>query len=88
MNKIGRAVHTCHKHGIIHRDIKLENILFKDKTNTKIVLTDFGLSYIGKDKMRTKCGSPHYVAPELIKEQNYTSKCDWWSCGVTFYVKY
>ena len=73
--------------GIIHRDIKPENILLDP--NGHIRLTDLGFGTCNKTedaKMRTACGSPSYVAPEIIKREPYTSKVDVWSTGVVMYA--
>ena len=73
---------------VVHRDIKLENIL-TNKAGDHIVLGDFGLShFLGPDKLlRTHCGSPEYSAPEVIlSSKKYTKEVDIWSCGVTLYV--
>ena len=62
------AVEYIHQHNISHRDLKLENILFADKSNKEIKLIDFGLSNIFKpeDKiLHTPCGSPCYAPPEV-----------------------
>lgn len=79
----------CHQKNIIHRDVKPENILFKDKARTKVKLADFGLSVkTEKDKPLTKAvGTLHYAAPEVIRSRtSYDHKCDVWSVGVTAYV--
>lgn len=70
---------------IIHRDIKSANILLShDKQTIKFI--DFGLSKIFTiDLNQTICGSPHYMAPELLDHQNYNSKSDIWSIGVLLY---
>jgi carbon catabolite-derepressing protein kinase len=59
-------VDYCHRHGIAHRDLKLENILVDEHNNIKII--DFGLSNLMKDGkyVKTPCGSPNYAAPEVI----------------------
>jgi serine/threonine protein kinase len=84
------AVSFCHKKGIAHRDIKMENILLPDPTDdTKIKLADFGCSkqITGKNCFRTLCGSPQYVAPDLyLQEDGYSEKCDLWSVGVVIYI--
>ena len=72
---------------IIHRDIKPENILLD--TNGHIRLTDLGFGSVGsvhEAKHRTACGSPNYVAPEVIKREQYTGKVDIWSAGVVIYA--
>jgi hypothetical protein len=83
------ALHFCHKQGVCHRDLKPENLLVDDKGSIKI--TDFGLANIqaadsGKLLM-TVCGTPNYVAPEVLKEKGYKgAEADVWSCGVILFV--
>jgi serine/threonine protein kinase len=74
------------KKNIVHRDIKLENILLDENYNIRFI--DFGLSkYIENEKssLHTQCGSPLYIAPEIILGQPYSNKCDLWSAGVILY---
>ena len=84
------ALHFCHKQGVCHRDLKPENLLVDDKGNIKI--TDFGLANIQAPSeaaklLSTVCGTPNYVAPEVLKEKGYTgSAADVWSCGVILFV--
>lgn len=76
-----------HKKGISHRDIKPENILFDSDGNIKLI--DFGLcaAYEGLDDLSTCCGSPAYVAPELLHQQPYSGPAaDVWSTGVLMYT--
>mmetsp|Transcript_60990 Transcript_60990/g.149331 ORF Transcript_60990/g.149331 Transcript_60990/m.149331 type:complete len:551 (-) Transcript_60990:147-1799(-) len=84
------AVHFCHKKKICHRDIKLENILVADASDdTKIKLADFGCSHriTGPKCLKTLCGSPQYVAPEVyIHEDGYDEQVDLWSVGICIYV--
>lgn len=57
-----------HKFGIMHRDIKLENIMFKSKGSLDVVIVDFGLAAISEDESYIfyRCGTPGYIAPEII----------------------
>ncbi|KAL7712484.1 non-specific serine/threonine protein kinase [Entamoeba marina] len=85
------ALYCLKQHRIIHRDLKPENILFRNKQDKTIVLTDFNLSRFlddGNNTLATTiCGSPMYVAPEVInnKKGYDAQKVDVWSCGVLLY---
>lgn len=84
------AVDFCHSRGVYHRDIKPENLLLDENENLKI--TDFGLSALAESKrqdglLHTTCGTPAYVAPEVINRKGYDGdKADIWSCGVVLFV--
>jgi serine/threonine protein kinase len=82
------ALQYSHRNGVAHRDLKPENLLVDDKDNIK--LTDFGLANIQKpvDKLlHTVCGTPNYVAPEVLKEVGYNGiAADVWSAGVILFV--
>ncbi|KAJ7955752.1 Non-specific serine/threonine protein kinase [Quillaja saponaria] len=80
------AVDYCHSKGVYHRDLKPENLLLDSKGNLKV--SDFGLSALHKpgDLLTTACGSPSYVAPELLLNKGYDgAAADVWSCGVILF---
>ena len=81
------ALNFIHKNKCIFRDLKLENILL-DK-HGHIRLTDFGLSKIILEKKEPKaftiCGTPEYLAPEILYENGYEKEVDYWSLGIILY---
>ena len=90
MAPIFDALIYCHKLGVVHRDIKPKNLLFTSPdTHTAIIkLSDFGLArFLQADSMSTTtCGTPGYVAPEILLEKPYNGSCDFWSMGVVLYI--
>lgn len=68
---------------IIHRDLKPENVLLDAKGQPK--LADMGLAKVTIGTAQTFCGTPTYVAPEVIRGTGYTHAADWWSLGVLIY---
>jgi len=87
------AIKYLHSQGVAHRDLKPENILLKDSSSSAAVkITDFGLSKIfaddlaGEVVMKTACGTPGYVAPEVLAHDQYSSQVDLWSIGVIVYI--
>ena len=85
IRELAEGMKYLKKHNITHRDLKPQNLLLTDKYNLKI--TDFGLAkFIEDDKMmQTMCGSPLYMAPEILTYKEYTDKADLWSIGVILY---
>lgn len=80
------ALECLHEHDVIYRDLKPENILL-DYTG-HIALCDFGLCKLnmaGQERTNTFCGTPEYLAPELLLAHGYTKVVDWWTLGVLFY---
>ncbi|CAI0397523.1 unnamed protein product [Linum tenue] len=84
------AVDYCHTRGVYHRDLKLENLLLDGSRVLKVA--DFGLSALpqqlrGDGLLHTMCGTPTYIAPEVISRKGYDgAKADVWSCGVILFV--
>jgi len=90
MNTLCGALDFLHERKIVHRDLKPENILYASPAeDAAIKVADFGLARVvsGKDMMKTACGTPGYVAPEILKNQGYDSGAvDVWSAGVILYI--
>lgn len=81
------AVSYLHGRGLLHRDVKLENVMFTRKGGDQLKLIDFGFAtrWDGAFELTQRCGTLHYVAPEVLKG-SYDSKCDLWSIGVVAYM--
>jgi calcium/calmodulin-dependent protein kinase I len=82
------AISYCHNLGIIHRDLKPENLLYLENNQDSILkITDFGLArFIENELATTACGTPNYVAPEIISGKGYSKEVDLWSIGVIIYI--
>jgi calcium-dependent protein kinase len=95
------AISYCHNQGIVHRDLKMENVLFlNNQKNSQIKIIDFGLSQCVEKKnlvqvltgrnygnitMKAPVGTPHYISPEVLNGK-YNQKCDIWSAGVILFT--
>ena len=89
MQKLAEALVYCHSQGIVHRDLKPENLLYESEDeDANIKIADFGLAKLVSeaDMMATACGTPGYVAPEILSGTPYDEKCDMWSLGVILYI--
>lgn len=91
MFQIVEAIQYLQTSGVAHRDLKPENILIeKDPQDevTQIKITDFGLSKIvgPNEIMMESCGTPAYVAPEVLLKKGYKKQVDIWSAGVIYYT--
>ncbi|TRY98686.1 hypothetical protein DNTS_033434 [Danionella cerebrum] len=89
ISQLVMAVEHLHRSGVVHRDLKIENLLLDDEDNIKLI--DFGLSNFAGilgyvDPFSTQCGSPAYAAPELLSRKKYGPKVDIWSIGVNMYA--
>jgi calcium/calmodulin-dependent protein kinase I len=84
------AIQYCHRQGIVHRDIKPENLLLqsKDLGITSLKIADFGLARLLQENSMasTTCGTPGYVAPEVLMQMPYGKECDYWSIGVVTFI--
>jgi len=89
------AVHYCHRTGVVHRDIKLDNLVWVDERETRLQLVDFGYAATVNEQ-KNFAGSPHYAAPEVHRandrwhdvdaEEFLASGSDVWSCGVCLFA--
>jgi mitogen-activated protein kinase-activated protein kinase 2 len=89
MRDICTAVKFLHDRNIVHRDLKLENLLLTRKNSSQVLkLTDFGFAKeaLTNTSLKSPCYSPYYVAPEVLKRQTYGKSCDIWSLGVILYI--
>lgn len=88
IRQVLEAVDYMHEQGVVHRDLKPENLLYYSAAeDSKIMISDFGLSKIEDSGiMATACGTPGYVAPEVLAQKPYGKAVDVWSIGVISYI--
>eukprot|EP00457_Paulinella_chromatophora_P004007 gb/GEZN01004017.1/.p1 GENE.gb/GEZN01004017.1/~~gb/GEZN01004017.1/.p1 ORF type:complete len:324 (-),score=73.00 gb/GEZN01004017.1/:207-1178(-) len=90
ISSVAGALQYLHRHGIVHRDLKPENLLCSSKSDDFVIkITDFGLAKFrinANATMHTACGTPGYVAPEVLKNEAYGPEVDVWSLGVIMYI--
>jgi tRNA A-37 threonylcarbamoyl transferase component Bud32 len=85
IRQVLEGIDYMHKHGVVHRDLKPENLLCASANVIKIA--DFGLSKdVESGNLQTSCGTPSYVAPEVLLGGQYDNEVDIWSIGVITYV--
>jgi calcium/calmodulin-dependent protein kinase I len=82
------AIRYCHEQDIIHRDLKPENLLYSSTDEKAIIkISDFGLArFVQGEFATTACGTPGYVAPEIIEGIKYGKEVDYWSIGIILYI--
>jgi len=86
---VAEALKYLHANGIVHRDLKPENLIYQNQTEEALLkITDFGLAkYRSRDTaLSTACGTPGYVAPEVLEGKQYSKEVDLWSLGVILYI--
>jgi calcium/calmodulin-dependent protein kinase I len=88
MRKLASAIDYLHSRGIVHRDLKPENILLKTSApGAEVMIADFGFARpMNGSRRGTACGTPGYVAPEVVQGEPYGAEVDCWSLGVILFI--
>jgi MAP/microtubule affinity-regulating kinase len=79
------AIKHCHKKCVVHRDVKLENILVSEQNIVKLIDFGFSIAIAPDTKLNIFCGTPSYMAPEIVNKQNYSFGVDIWALGIVLY---
>lgn len=83
--QIVEAIKHCHKKCVVHRDVKLENILVSEQNIVKLIDFGFSIAIAPDTKLNIFCGTPSYMAPEIVNKQNYSFGVDIWALGIVLY---
>ncbi|XP_061688222.1 caM kinase-like vesicle-associated protein [Syngnathoides biaculeatus] len=87
MRQVLEAVAYLHSQNIIHRNLKLENLVYFNRLkHSKIVISDFQLAKLENRLIKDPCGTPEYLAPEVVGRQRYGRPVDCWAIGVIMYI--
>ncbi|XP_077363983.1 serine/threonine-protein kinase DCLK3 isoform X2 [Festucalex cinctus] len=88
MADVSQALKYIHRRSVVHRDVKPENLLIFHTVPgmTRLKLADFGLAMVVTEPVFTICGTPTYVAPEILSETGYGVEVDMWALGVILYI--
>ena len=85
--QICEGLNYCHERNIVHRDVKLENILLDEKNNIKLIDFGFSINITPDKKLNIFCGTPSYMAPEIAGKILYKgAPTDVWSLGIILYI--
>ena len=85
VKQIASALSYCHKKNVVHRDIKPENVLISKEFKVKIIDFGFAVLLSPGNQLNVFCGTPTYMAPEIINKSNYSFPVDVWALGVLIY---
>ena len=86
LHQVLQALNYAHSKNVSHRDLKPENIMYNPR-NHQVKIIDYGFACVSKDKLKVFCGTPSYMAPEIVNKKEYFGpSADIWSCGVLLFV--